>query len=132
MSIKAILVAGDGAGVSRLTEALSNHSISVTVSAMPDEALDECRRNPPHLAIVESDLGAMTGVRFLAELLKVSWTTSTILIADEDEESIHDRTEGLGILGSIRTTDDIEGLERLLARFTKIVPSDQQFPSAKQ
>jgi hypothetical protein len=58
-------------------------------------------------------------------LLKVSWTTSTILIADEEEEAIHDQTEGLGILGSIRTVNDMETLDRLLDRFLEIVSPNQ-------
>jgi len=67
----------------------------------------------------------MTGIHFLAELLKVSWQTSTILIADEEEEVIHDQTEGLGILGAIRTADDIGSLDRLLDRFLGIISANQ-------
>jgi hypothetical protein len=63
----------------------------------------------------------MTGIRFLAELLKVSWTTSAILISDEEEEALHDQTEGLGILGAIRAADDVETLDRLIDRFLQIV-----------
>ena len=81
--------------------------------------------NPPDLVIVEDRLTGMTGIHFLAELLKVSWTTSTILISDEEEEALHDQTEGLGILGAIRTVDDVESLDRLLDRFLEIVSPNQ-------
>jgi hypothetical protein len=107
-------------GDSRLIETLRKRGISAQVMADPAKALDECRANPPHLAIVASELGAMAGTCFLAELLKVSWTTSTILIADEDEEVVHERTEGLGILGFIRTAEDTASLERLLETFLEI------------
>jgi two-component SAPR family response regulator len=129
MKLRAIIVVGDGYGVSSLIEVLSKHGVCATAVVNPDEALDECRVNPPHLTIVGSDLGSMTGVRFLAELLKVSWATYTILISDEEEEAIHDRTEGLGILGAIKTVDDVDGLKRLLAKFLEIVARDQQFVS---
>ena len=115
--------------VSALTETLSKRGISATVITNADEALDECLMNPPHLAIVGSALGRMTGIHFLAELLKISWKTSTILIADEDEETIHDQTEGLGILGAIKSTRDAEALEKLLDKFFEIVATDQQSAS---
>ncbi|MBI5569121.1 MAG: hypothetical protein HY914_04165 [Desulfomonile tiedjei] len=118
---RAIILVEGLEGESRLIETLWKRGISAQVMAEPAKALDECRANPPHLAIVASELGAMAGTRFLAELLKVSWTTSTILIADEDEEAVHLRTEGLGILGSIRTAEDTASLERLLETFLEIV-----------
>ena len=105
MKLRSLVVVDGRDQVSRLMESLSKRSIAATVITGPDEALDECRKNPPHLVIVGSVLAAMTGVRFLAELLKVSWTTSTILISDEEEEALHDQTEGLGILGAIRTVE---------------------------
>jgi DNA-binding response OmpR family regulator len=121
VGLRAIVLAEDPRRVSGLVDGLSKRGISASVSTDPDEALVECRKNPPHLVIVASDLVTMTGVHFLAELLKVSWTTSTILIADEEEEVIHDQTEGLGILGAIGTADDKESLDRLLDRFLEIV-----------
>jgi DNA-binding response OmpR family regulator len=121
MRLRAIVVVDSRDLVSRLTETLSKRDISASVKTDPDKALDECRREPPHLAIVGSFLATMTGVHFLAELLKVSWTTSTILISDEEEEALHDQTEGLGILGAIRAADDVETLDRLIDRFLQIV-----------
>jgi nitrogen fixation protein NifU and related proteins len=123
--LRAILVVDESDRVSHLIEILSKHGISTTSGAKAGEALEECRVKPPQLAVVGSDLADMTGIRFLAELLKVSWTTSTILISDEEEEIIHDRTEGLGILGSIKSVQDVEGLERLLAKFHVMVERNQ-------
>ncbi|MBI5252060.1 MAG: hypothetical protein HY912_21405 [Desulfomonile tiedjei] len=111
--------------VSKLTETLSKRGISATVVTDAEEALDECLMNPPHLAIVGSSLGKMTGIHFLAELLKISWKTSTILVSDEEEEALHQKTEGLGILGAIREVNDVEGLERLLDKFFEIVSANQ-------
>ena len=125
MGLRALVVVDGRDQVSRLMETLSKRGISASVKTDPDGALEECRRKPPHLAIVGKALGSTTGIRFLAELLKVSWTTSTILIADEEEEVLHDQTEGLGILGAIRTVDDMESLDRLLDRFLEIVSPNQ-------
>ncbi len=125
MGLRALVVVDGRDQVSRLVETLSKRGISASVKTYPDGALEECRRKPPHLAIVGKALGSTTGIRFLAELLRVSWTTSTILIADEEEEVLHDQTEGLGILGAIRTVDDMESLDRLLDRFLEIVSPNQ-------
>jgi DNA-binding response OmpR family regulator len=125
VGLLAIVLAEDQRQALGLVARLSKRGISASVSTDPNEALVECRRNPPHLVIVGSVLATMTGIHFLAELLKVSWQTSTILIADEEEEVIHDQTEGLGILGAIRTADDIGSLDRLLDRFLGIISANQ-------
>ncbi len=120
--LRAIVVVNDVHEVSVMVKILGKLGLATTVRNDPNEALDECRRTPPDLAIVEKTMVSMTGPRFLDELLKVSWTTSTILIADEDEKALHQETEGLGILGSIRTVNDVEGLERLIAKFLAMLP----------
>ena len=115
------MVLADGSRpMSRIVSCLSKKNISTTVLNDPDKALDECRKAPPQLVVVGSMPPTVTGVRFLTELLRVSWETATILIADEEEETIHNQTEGLGILGAIKTVDDIEGLEKLLDKFLEI------------
>ncbi len=107
-------------------KSLEKRGLATTLRSDLNEALDECRRNPPDLAIVEKTAGAMTGVHFLAELLKVSWTTSAILIADEEENVLHQETEGLGILGTIKSVDDVEGMERLIDRFLEVLSPTQR------
>lgn len=130
MRLRAIIAVDER--VSKLTETLSGRGISATVVTNADEALDECFMNPPHLAIVGNSLSGMTGIRFLAELLKISWETATILISDEEEEALHQQTEGLGILGAIRTVDDTESLEPLMDKFLQIVSMNRQFSSARE
>jgi DNA-binding response OmpR family regulator len=122
--LRAIIVVDER--VPKLTENLSNRGISTTVVTNADEALDDCLMNPPHLAIVGTSLGTMTVKDFLAELLKISWKTSTILISDEEEEALHDRTEGLGILGAITSAEDTEALAMLLDKFFAIVSYERQ------
>jgi hypothetical protein len=56
----------------------------------------------------------------LSEFLTIAWTTSAILICDEDEETVHQRTEGLGILGHIRSVRDMDGLDKLLDSFLHV------------
>ncbi|MFC1836719.1 Rossmann-like domain-containing protein [Thermodesulfobacteriota bacterium] len=113
---RALLLVADKQRATRLIECLSSKGISVVAKDNPNEAIEYCRENPPDLAVVEDNLPAMAGPRFLSELLIISWTTATILIACDNEDAVHERAEGLGILGHIRGYDDVEGLEKLVER----------------
>lgn len=125
MELRAAIIVNDASQARPIVESLSQKGFARIVESDPKAVLESCSVNPPDLVIVEDRLRGMTGVHFLAELLKVSWKTSTILIADEEEEALHDQTEGLGILGSIRKVDDKESLDRLLDRFLQIVSPDR-------
>jgi len=129
MELKAAVIVNDASQARPIVESLSRKGFARIVESDPQAVLEACSVNPPDLVIVEDRLRGMTGIRFLAELLKVSWTTSAILISDEDEEDLHDRTEGLGILGAIRATDDVESLDILLDRFLQIVSPNQGITS---
>jgi DNA-binding response OmpR family regulator len=100
-----------------IVDMLGQRGISATVGTDPEKALGLCASQSPNLVVVENDLSSMSGARFLAELLKISWTTSSILIWDEDEEIVHEKTEGLGILGSVRSVQNKEGLNKLVDKF---------------
>jgi len=77
-------------------------------------ALAICRDRPPALAIVDADLASMPAIEFLRALVKISWTSPGILITSDDEEAVHEKTEGLGILGHISDYHDRDGLKKLL------------------
>jgi hypothetical protein len=115
--IQAIILVNEPTGAHGIVDILAQRGISATVGTDPEEVLGLCITKNTHLVVVEDTLSSMSGPRFLAELLRVSWTTSSILIWDEDEEIVHEKTEGLGILGSIRSVQDTEGLEKLIDKF---------------
>ena len=96
--------------------ALSKRGMDATILSDPEEALRLCRDTPPNLAIVEDPLRSMSGTVFLGHLVRISWITSTILIADSDEKQVHERAEGLGILGHLKSPHDKEGLDLLLEK----------------
>jgi DNA-binding response OmpR family regulator len=125
MKLRAAVIVNDASQARQIVECLSRKGFVGIIESDPQAVLETCSVNPPDLVIVEDRLRGMTGIHFLAELLKVSWTTSTILIADEEEEALHHQTEGLGIIGAIRTVDDVESLDRLLDKFLQIVSPNQ-------
>jgi len=96
-----VLVKEPGVAAS-LVQRLMDAGFIVDTSSNPILSLDECRLNKPDLAVVEEDLQTVSGIHFILDLLKVSWTTSTIFVSERDDEAIHEATEGLGILGHIK------------------------------
>ncbi len=122
-ALKTVLVVDSRTNTSKFTDLLAKHNFTTEISNNPRETLEASKKNTPDLVIVEKGIPEMKATTFLADLLKISWTTSTILIADEEEEALHEETEGLGILGSVKSADDLQGLERLLEVFFRLRPA---------
>jgi len=117
MGYTAFVVVNDATGARALANMLTDRGLIPCVFTDPQQALSRCSQDPPALVIVDDDVNGMRGAHFLSALLRISWSTSAILISDEDEDTVHEKTEGLGILGSIRGLGDSDGLARLLRRF---------------
>lgn len=118
---KAHILVNEPAAAAPLIQRLIKSGFIVDISSDPIQSLGECRGNKPDLAVVDENLTTMSGIHFLLDLLKVSWTTATILVSERDENVIHEATEGLGILGYIKNYEDSEGFESLLKKFEQIV-----------
>ncbi len=99
---------------------LASHGMTVEIFTDAGAALAACRSASPHLAVVEADLGSMTGYSFVRDLLKIAWTVSSIVVSEEDDAVIHDKAEGLGILGHVRSFGDTAALEGLLVQFKEL------------
>lgn len=117
---QALVVVQDPKSAAPLRDALGAEGMTVTVVSNAEEALTHCRNSPPDLVVAEDALGPDSGVKLISDLLAISWTTATILISPAPEEEVHERTEGLGILGSITDYSDLEGLRRLMVNFRRL------------
>lgn len=117
---QALAVVKDPIGAAPLRDALCAEGMTVTVLGNVEEALAYCRTSPPDLVVVDDQIGRDSGVTLINDLLSISWTTATILISSEPEDVVHERTEGLGILGSISDYTDRESLNRLLTNLRSL------------
>ncbi len=115
---QAVIIVKDPAAAGSVTALCEEMGIEVTVFEDPRAALDYCTDRPPDLAIVGDEEAPLTTREIIGGLLKISWTTHTILISEDDEETVHEKTEGLGILGHISGPGDTVTLKELLTRFT--------------
>lgn len=119
----AMLVVRDSADVEGIRSVCLDSGIQLQVLDDPQDALGICRVNPPNLAIVQDELKSMSGLEFISALVRMSWTTSVIIVMDADPETVHDRTEGLGILGHMEHLNDMERLKGHLETFVDIMAS---------
>lgn len=118
-TLTALIVVDNPERVSGTVHELSARGISFEI-VPPGEALEKANTSAPDLAIVSEHLANTTGPRVIQQLLERSWRISTILVSDKDEETLHEETEGLGILGSIKSFDDKMRLNTLLDTFFQV------------
>ena len=118
---KALVLVKEPGDAASLIQRLKEAGFIVNASSDPIRSLEECRLNKPDLAVVDENLQTMSGIHFIFDLLKVSWTTATIIVSKKVDEAIHEATEGLGILGHIKDYEDLESLERLMKKFEELV-----------
>lgn len=116
----AIILSNDLPGLAQAESLLSTRGIETLKTNSLEQCIEQVRNSSPDLLIVEDDTVHNSGIRAIREALKISWTISSILVSSLDEAQIHDRAEGLGILGSLSSLDDSEGLKALLDSFDRI------------
>ena len=120
---KAVIVVNNPAEAAPISDCCSDYGIDTQVFDDPEKALETCRTNPPNLAVVQHELQSMSGLELINALLRISWTISVVLVMDADEETVHDRAEGLGILGHMKDASDLERLQGHLDTFVNIMAS---------
>ncbi|MDD3474053.1 MAG: hypothetical protein PHS86_14830 [Syntrophaceae bacterium] len=118
-NITALLFSTETKDIQKLSDVFSTRGIELTVVDSAADCLQKCMIFIPDLLIVEDDPGTDVGIKIVRDVLKISWTVSSILISPLEDNEIHDRAEGLGILGSISALDDFEKLNYLLDTFEK-------------
>jgi hypothetical protein len=121
-SARACIVMDGTYDPSGIISLLRSFQIISEVFDSPDQALLIQKKEPFDILIVHDDPLTGQGLKLVEEFLKINWMTSTIVICDEEETIIHDRAEGLGILGHIRKSDDLNSLGQLLTKFKQISP----------
>lgn len=118
--IKALIFLDDEAGAKTVSTLLKKHGIESFAVNSLEKCLDRMRLSSPDILIVEDNTNSNIGIKAVQEALRISWTVSPILISSLNEEQIHDRAEGLGILGFMSSPSDVEKLDSLIDIFRKL------------
>lgn len=71
---------------------------TVLPAATMEEALDAAVKTVPILAILDNQVQSVSGMEIAGRLLQVNAFIYTALVSDLDEETFHEKSEGLGIL----------------------------------
>jgi DNA-binding NtrC family response regulator len=120
-NMRAIVFVQGAASSEPTVQILNRHGFQVHIATDYESALQKHRETPFHLAVVEEAYESRPASAVIQELLKIAWTTNAIVISKTDESQLHEETEGLGILGSIRDVQDVGKLEELLGTLKKIL-----------
>lgn len=121
-SARACIVMDGTYDASGIISLLRSFHIVSEVFNSSDQALLIQKQEPFDIVIVHDDPSTGQGLKLVEDFLKINWMTSSIVICDQQESVIHDRAEGLGILGHIRKSDDLKSLAQLLTKFKQISP----------
>jgi DNA-binding response OmpR family regulator len=62
------------------------------------QALAAAQDKKPVAVVIDQDLGDMTGIELVVQLLQVNAMINVALVSDQSENDFHESTEGLGIL----------------------------------
>ena len=91
------------------------------VSAADGKAgLEELNAKPIDLVIVDEQLGDMTGIDFVKQVVKVKPLVNSAVVSILSAEDFHEATEGLGVLMQLPHRPQAGDAERLLAILTRI------------
>lgn len=118
---RAILFLNQSDSIEPLIEALASNGFELFAADDLEAGLSEHRREPFSLAVVEDGYKSLSAPAIVQELLKISWTTHSIIVTDKDEDQLHEQAEGLGILGGMKDRHDVKRLNELLTTLRKIL-----------
>jgi hypothetical protein len=116
---KACVFIEHGGDVSSMLKLLESLDINAEVFSEPDSAVLKHKKEAFDLIIAEDDPKTGKGLKLINDFVTINWMTSSVPISDLDEVSIHDRTEGLGILGHMSHLADLISLKSLMDKFKK-------------
>ena len=107
-----------GAFATELGNQCKTDVIAVRAAA---EAIDAARKKRPVAMIIDQDLGDMSGMGLVPQLLQINAMINIALVSDQPEEIFHDQTEGLGILMQLSPIADQQEAAQLSERLLGVI-----------
>jgi CheY-like chemotaxis protein len=90
-------------------------------TASQAEVLGRAAKGPWKLVVADAMTPGVDYKAFLTELLRVNAMLNTVVVTDMDEETFHEDSEGLGVLGAVPALPVREDGEKVLARLKRIL-----------
>lgn len=97
--IKMLLVTSEREPFSEFATVLKKKDdVELTWAASGQEALEAISGNPVDLVIVNENIGDMTGIEFMKNLLPINPMINSAAVSPLPSEEFHEASEGLGVL----------------------------------
>ena len=117
-----LLVGPDKGAWGGLAEALTDQGLTVEWAADGAEAIESVRQGQFHLAVINDQLGDMTGLDLIPQLLMVNAMVNTALVSSMSSHDFHETTEGLGVLAQLPPNPGPGEAAELVADLKRIIP----------
>ena len=119
--LKLLLISRDINPFNELTSRLKKYDdVELEISASGEKAFEMISGKAPDLAIVDGDLGDMTGLEFVKRLLKVNPMIDTAVVSALDPAEFHEASEGLGIMCQLPKKPDKDNTDKLVQTLKQI------------
>jgi len=116
-----LIVTGDRARLGALADAVkAEPTVELRWAANGAEAMAAARNHPPLAAVIDEALADMGGLDLVRRLLPINALINTAVLSDQDPDSFHETSEGLGILAQLPSTPTPENAADLFDRLRRI------------
>jgi DNA-binding response OmpR family regulator len=85
------------------------------------EAIGAARQRKPVAVVIDQELGDMSGIALVLQLLQINAMINIALVSDQPEEVFHEKTEGLGILMKLSPIPDLQEAVQLSKRLMGVI-----------
>lgn len=99
----------------------SDQDVRLEVVPSKSDVLDAAHDNPPHLAVIDSELPDVEPLSLVSELLVVNAMINTAVISSLPDKDFHEASEGLGVLGRLRIVPDECDAKNLLQKLRAVL-----------
>jgi len=119
--IKMLLVTSEREPFSEFATVLKKKDdVELTWAASGQEALEAISGNPVDLVIVNENIGDMTGIEFMKNLLPINPMINSAAVSPLPSEEFHEASEGLGVLVQLPVDPGEFEAEDLLKRLKNL------------
>ena len=119
--IKILLVTSEREPFSEFAKMLKQKDdVELSWASTGQEALEAISDNPVDLVIVNENIGDMTGIEFMKNLLAINPMINCAAVSPLSHEDFHEASEGLGVLAQLPVSPSKLDVENLLKRLNDL------------
>ena len=94
----------------------------ISVSTV-QEAIEAVMRIVPVMAVIDHEVGDISGLDIVRRILKINAFIHTAVISDMEHEAFHEQSEGLGIVAQLPSAPGAQEARQLLSLLHDLMPS---------